>query len=114
LEGLVGELINGVVAREPTVREGTVMTEGPPPYRRLDCDGRALAYVRARPRKRAVRVDISGLWSPAQGSSIRIASASGAATLLLRDGNDLEEAVRFLLETVERTRVRKGSRKLRF
>ena len=40
-------------ARKLGISEGTVMTPGPPPYRRLDCGGRALAYIRERPRKRA-------------------------------------------------------------
>jgi hypothetical protein len=88
---------------------------GPPPYRRLDCDGRALAYVRARPRKHAVRIDISGLWVPVAAPRIRVASSSGSATLLVRDVDELEEAVRVLCETVERTRnVSRAGRRLRF
>ncbi|MCC7383669.1 MAG: hypothetical protein IT384_17645 [Deltaproteobacteria bacterium] len=117
LEDLAHALIAGVVTREPTVREGTVMTVGPPPYRRLDCDGRALAYVRTRPRKRAVRIDVSGLWLPAPGTSrIAIPSATGSATLLVRTRTDLEEAVAYLLDAVLRTRgwTDRGVRRLRF
>jgi hypothetical protein len=72
LEALANELITEM-ARDGVVREGTVMTEGPPPYRRLDCDGRALAYVRTRPRKKAVRVDVSSLWAPGNPEPIPIA-----------------------------------------
>lgn len=87
------------------IREGTVMTLGAPPYRRLDCDGRALAYVRARPSKRAVRVDVSGLWVPAPRTTLlHVSSRSGLPTLLVRDGEDAEEAARFLEQTVESTR----------
>lgn len=101
---LENELIQGIIALEATVSEGKVMTVGPAPYRRLDCDGRALAYVRARPRKNAVRVDISGLWVPERTSPIREATATGAATLFIRSAADLEEALRFLVQTVQHTR----------
>ena len=58
LSDLASSLIASITGTELSVREGTVMTLGPAPYRRLDCDGRALAYVRARPKKRGVRVDV--------------------------------------------------------
>lgn len=86
------------------ITEGKVMTAGPPPYRRLDCDGRALAYVRRRARKGAVRIDVSGLWNAERPSRIRIPTSNGIATLLVRDAHDLDEAIAFLSDTVERTR----------
>ena len=105
LDRLAGDLIHAVVGgQDDGIREGTVMTVGPPPYRRLDCDGRALAYVRSRPRKRAVRVDVSGVWIPARGSPLMIRSSSSAATLMIRSTSDVREAVDYLVETVARTR----------
>lgn len=85
------------------MREGTVMTPGPPPYRRLDCDGRALAYVKTRKRKRALRVDISGLWVLPLPRGLAFRSATGAS-MLLQDEAEIEEALRYLNQVVELTR----------
>ncbi len=108
LESLAAELIQTVVSRLEGVREGTVMTVGPAPYRRLDADGRALAYVRVRPRKQAVRIDISGLWRASVPSRLRCASAGGSATLLLRGRADLAEALEFLGHVLAETREAAG------
>lgn len=105
LNRLVGELIRAVLEVGVSgLYEGDVMCSGPAPYRRLDCDGRALAYIRARPRKKAVRVDITGLWQAPRGASIRIPNAGGAASLLLRSEVEVYEAARFLVATIDRTR----------
>lgn len=105
LQRLVSELIDATLdAGVHGLREGTVLSSGPAPYRRLDCDGRALAYIRVRPRKRAIRVDVTGLWQAPKGSRLRLPNAGGAASLLLRSEVEVYEAVRFLVTTVERTR----------
>ena len=104
LESLANELIAAAVREFEGVREGTVMTVGPAPYRRLDADGRALAYVRVRPRKRAVRIDISGLWRASPPSPLRCSSAGGSATLLVHGRGDLVEALQFLGRVLEETR----------
>lgn len=104
LQTLLEALIREITADNLDVTEGRVMTIGPPPYRRLDCDGRALAYVRRRTRKKAVRVDVSGLWAAERPSRIRVPTASGSATLMVRCADDLDEALAFLRDTVERTR----------
>jgi len=105
LRRLAGELIAAALeAGVSGLTEGTVLSSGPAPYRRLDCDGRALAYIRPRPRKKAVRVDITGLWRAPRGSKLRLPSAGGAAALLLKSEVEVYEAVRFLVQTVERTR----------
>ena len=113
---LESALIQSVTAKNNEISEGKVMTIGPVPYRRLDCVGRALAYVRTRPRKGAIRVDISGLWVPERTSPIREATATGSATLFIRTQADLEEAVRFLTDTVENTRrlARTRANRVRF
>ena len=105
LDTLADDLIN-VVTDDSThrIREGTVMTMGPPPYRRLDCGGRALAYVRSRPRKGAVRVDISGLWVKARASYLEVRGSSGSVSLMLRCDEDIEEAASYLGEIVAHTR----------
>lgn len=105
LEALATSLIEEAVKALPGVREGTVMTIGPAPYRRLDADGRALAYIRVRPRKHSVRVDISGLWHVRGPSRLRVPSAGGSATLLIRRREDVHEALRLLARALEDTRA---------
>jgi hypothetical protein len=108
LEDLAAALIERAIARCASIEEGEVMSLGPPPYRRLDCDGRALAYVRIRHRARVVRVDVSGLWAVARRSPLIAPSAAGAATLRVASADDLEEAVELLAETVAFTRRARG------
>jgi hypothetical protein len=92
------------------IREGEVMTQGPTPYRRLDCDGRALVYVRQRPRKDLVRVDVSGLWLAPATSSLQIPGAIGAASLALRTEEDCDKAVEFVRKAVGKTRAERARR----
>lgn len=105
LRRLASDLIAEITHSSHSIREGTVMTMGPAPYRRLDCDGRALAYIRTRPRKGLVRVDVSGLWIAPNACSIRIPNAGGSATLVIRSEEDRSEAITYLKTTVERTRA---------
>lgn len=107
LEETLAGIIRELEDAELGIREGKVMTSGEAPYRRLDCDGRAIAYLRSRPKKRAVRVDVTGLWKTPRSSKIRVPNAGGAATLLIRTSGDARLAVRFLRATVERTRARR-------
>ena len=102
---LAHRLIQGVI-HEPGlgVSEGIVLCTGPAPYRRLDCDGRALAYVRCRRLRRAVSVDVTGQWKAPARSRLVVPAAGGAATLLVRSEADLADAVKFLVRAVERTR----------
>ncbi|NJK88379.1 MAG: hypothetical protein HC923_02605 [Myxococcales bacterium] len=55
LEDIADAFVRTLTDSGTGIREGEVMTPGPPPYRRLDCDARALCYVRVRPKKKAVR-----------------------------------------------------------
>lgn len=105
LATLASALIEEMTRAVAGVREGTVMTIGPAPYRRLDADGRALAYVRVRPKRRAVRVDVSGLWQVSCPSRLRFPAAGGAATILVERLDQLPEAVSFLTACVEETRL---------
>jgi hypothetical protein len=106
LELIESAFIHDVLDQIPAVREGTVMCVGPAPYRRLDCGGRALAYVRLRPRKGFVRVDVSGLWRAPAASALRVPGAGGAASLALRTEADRRAAVEFLKLTIEETQSR--------
>jgi hypothetical protein len=109
LSELAETLISEATSRG-AIREGIVAGTGPRPYRRLDCDGRALAYVRERPKKRSVRIDVSGLWVAPSASRLRIEGASGGARLLVRSAEEASEAARYLLDAVEATRAAKRTR----
>lgn len=98
-------IISNVLDAEHGVGEGKVMTDGAAPYRRLDCDGKALAYVRCRPKKKAVRIDVTGLWKAPRSMRLRVPNAGGAATLLLKTATDARYATQFLLKCVEQTRM---------
>lgn len=113
LDAIADALVQRIRALDRSLGEGTVMTCGPPPYRRIDGDGRALAYLRCRPRKLHVRVDVSGLWADAGPSPLRRTSASGV-TLVVASGAEVEAAARYLVRAVAITRkqvqVAAGSR----
>ena len=84
------------------------MTMGPPPYRRIDCNGRAVAYIRTRPRKQAVRVDISGLWvicpkTREHLDRIMVRSATGSVSLLIKSKADIEASIQLIVNTVLHT-----------
>jgi hypothetical protein len=104
LDAIVEAIVEQTTARSGRlIVEGRVMSAGPPPYRRLDCGHRAVAYLHCRPRKGAVRVDVSGLWLPAGACVLRVPGSTGAATLMVRDLSEVPLAVRFLHRTVLRT-----------
>ena len=108
LEDLRTEFIGRLLNSSANLNEGTVMTMGPPPYRRIDCQGRAVAYIRTRPRKQAVRVDISGLWviSPQVSEKVQrimVRSATGGVSLLLKSKEDIDASVQLISETVMHT-----------
>lgn len=99
-------LIQGVRAQEPTARRGLVRSQRPAPYRRIDCDGRVLAYLRPRCHRgtRGVRIDLSGLWVRPCNSRLEISGRSGSASLLVRGPDDLIEAIAFLVAALRHTR----------
>lgn len=104
IEQLAEKMIVRACAGARGIDEGKVMGLGQ--YRRLDCDLRALAYVRARPRKGAVRIDISGLWftPPELVRSKLIEPSAVGICLLVRNEEQVQEAARFLVRVVEHTR----------
>ncbi len=104
LDKIISLLVDRLIALEPDVSEGWVRTPGPPPYRRLDCRKRALLYARSRPRKRLVRVDVTGLWLTPPRCRLSVASAGGAA-IALRSELDVDEAIRFIRQAIGRTQL---------
>ncbi len=97
IEGLVNQVDLGI-------QEGQVRSVGEPSYRRLDCDRRALAYVRIRPKHGFVRVDVSGLWAVPGPTPLLHPRAMGQVVLLLRQKEDVDEALRYLGQAVRATR----------
>lgn len=101
---LIDQFVSDLERSSDAVEGIVSASSGPPIYRRVDCDGRALAYIRARPRKKLVRVDVSGLWhAPRQRPSCQ-PMAAGVVSLILRSDRDIPEAIRYLKETIELTR----------
>ncbi len=106
LDNLIDGLITEITCELPDVIEGQVESAaGPPSYRRIDCDGRALAYLRARPRKRCVRVDITGLWRAPIEGALAEPMAAGSTSLVIRGTEDFPEVLRYLRSVVDRTRI---------
>jgi hypothetical protein len=104
LNPICEDLITELCVRPLGITEGKVMSPGVPPYRRLDCDARALCYVRVRPKKRAVRVDVSGLWVLPGECPLQVPGSSGNASYMVRSTTDVDELVAFLAATVRHTR----------
>ncbi len=106
LEPVAEQLVRLLCGASMGITEGQVMTPGPPPYRRLDCDARALCYIRVRPKKRGVRVDLSGLWFIAGSSRFRIPGSSGMASFMIHDPAHAFELAEYLRDVVHYTRHR--------
>src|ERR1044071_1814448 len=113
LDSLADHLIHDLTKGPSPIREGIVMTMGNVPYRRLDCDGRALAYVRTRRRKNMIRVDISGLWAAPRKPESAIPGSQGTISFAVRTENDRVAAVGYLTEVVTHTRALVDARKAR-
>jgi hypothetical protein len=104
LADLAERVIAELVGKQIGIREGIVMSlAGAAPYRRLDCDGKALCYVRCRPQKKAVRIDVSGLWCRPPPSRLALQNSS-AVTLMVSRDEDVSEAVSYLRSVVDATR----------
>lgn len=94
--------------------EGVVTSMHRPPYRRLDCDGRALAYIRTRPYKNELRVDVTGMWLLAKRKSrLRVHAPGGMMALVAHDELEVAEIAAYLNETVARTRAAFAAKKRR-
>lgn len=104
LRRIENSIIDGLTHLNIGITEGAVRSVVPP-YRRLDCDLRALAYIRVRSKLNHVRVDVSGLWIAAE-SKLIVRGANGCA-LFVATPEEAGEAIRFLVATVEKTRASK-------
>lgn len=106
LEVLAAKVIDDLIARKVGATRGNVQTtQKKPPYQRIDCDNRALAYVRVRPRKKIVRIELAGKWKVPRASPLMIDSKGGPPVLALRWPKDQEEAIAFLTEVIIETRA---------
>lgn len=92
-----------LLAREPSLKIGRDQVHSPPYYRRIDCDGRALVYFKPRPRKRWLRIELTSLWEVAATTTLAVRTSTGIA-LLIDKGDEIEEAVEFLLMAIQYTR----------
>jgi hypothetical protein len=98
LEEIQAELINGLLVAQIGIVEGEVRTMGQPPYRRFDCDRRALAYLRVRPKKDFLRLDLGGSWIALPPSRLGLRGSQGVLTL--REPEDVPVATELLIQTV--------------
>ena len=103
IERLTGILVDRARSL-PDVSEGRVRGRNCAGYRRLDCGGRALAFVRGRPSAGGVRVDVSGLWVRPSRSGLEITKPAGPPSLLVRTDSDVAEVLAFLVATIGATR----------
>lgn len=101
------ERLTGILVAQarslPGVLEGRVRGRNRAGYRRLDCGGRALAFIRGRPSAGGVRIDVSGLWVRASTSALEITKPAGPPALLVRTDRDIAEALAFLRATIGAT-----------
>src|SRR5262245_32708257 len=79
------------------IYEGVVTSMTRMPYRRLDFDGRALAYIRCRPRKNALRIDVPGAWITPKTSRLAVPGAIAANALAVSCEADAIEAAAVLI-----------------
>jgi hypothetical protein len=105
LEWLAERWIREVLARDAEIEEGLVRTVGPPAYRRLDVKGRALAYVRIRPKRNMVRIDVPGAWPRPPNCILALSSANGWA-LAIRTELDILDGVQAVLTSFREARSR--------
>ena len=101
LGGVASELISRVLALNPKLVEGRVMTYGDPPYRRIDTPSHALCYVRVRAKRHAVRVDVSGLVGATSPPKRLLVPSAGGVTLMIRAGADAALAAEWLAGLVQ-------------
>jgi len=102
---LIDLIIQALLHLVPEAREGRVRGRRPARYRRADCDGRALAFLRPRSAKGGgVRVDLSGLWVRPGPWPTEISGRSGSASLLVETETQARAAGAYLAWAVQRTR----------
>jgi hypothetical protein len=79
-EQITSYIFEMLTSIHPGAIEGRVMSEGPPPYRRIDLAGHPLAYVRRRAAHGYVRIDIPERWGIK--SPIKISDVSEIAWVM--------------------------------
>lgn len=71
-------------------------------YRRLNCGRPAVAYIRPRPTKGLVRVEVTGAWRAPDACTLEVPGSVGR-TLEVRVRSDIDIAVDFIVSAVART-----------
>lgn len=103
---LVSLIIQRMEARELGIVEGRVSSMRPN-YRRLDCDGRCLVYLRTRASIHAVRADVPPSWLRVEPCRLTVATTNRglSAALMVHDEKDVDVFLEFLIQTVAETRA---------
>lgn len=109
LESLARAFVEALYAAKLGAIEGTVRSQqDEAPYRRFDCDHRALLYLRLRPKKDLVRIDIAGHWLAPPRTRLTLGSSRGV--LVLKTPSDVATAVEVVARTVADTREARVNR----
>jgi hypothetical protein len=103
LERLVEAFVIALVGTELGITEGLVRSQrDPAPYRRFDCDRRALLYLRIRPKKDLIRIDLAGHWLAPARNALSLGRSRGV--LAIRRPEDVLPAVQVVVGTILTTR----------
>jgi len=104
----LGRILDSLFARVGAcaeLSEGRITSSGAARYRRIDHGTRALAYVLLQRRRDEIRVDLPARWWAGEPSRLRCPTRRVGVALALRSVEDVGEAIRFLLRTVELTQA---------
>lgn len=103
LERLVEAFVIALIGTELGISEGQVRSQrDPAPYRRFDCDRRALLYLRVRPKKDLLRIDLAGHWLAPARNPLSLGRSRGV--LAIRKPEDVLPAVEVVVGTILTTR----------
>ncbi len=103
LHRLAEAFVVAITATGLGITEGLVRSQrDPAPYRRFDCDRRALVYLRIRPKKDLVRIDLAGHWLAPARNALSLGRSRGV--LAIRRPEDVLPAVEVVVGTILTTR----------
>lgn len=103
LHRLVEAFVIAMIGTDLGITEGLVRSQrDPAPYRRFDCDRRALLYLRVRPKKDLVRIDLAGHWLAPTRNPLSLGRSRGV--LAIRRPEDVLPAVEVVVGTILTTR----------
>ena len=100
VNAVVDRLICALLEIEGVTEAQVLYSGDAPPYRRVDCAHRVLAYVYPRPRYRGARMEVTMRWK-VRASRLEVSSSRGTALVIASDV-DIVDAVTLIEEAVER------------